>query len=277
MISDKLVLKNAPRVIGEQIHINHEDCEAGEDTKKRLYIKRVDNGVVAYCHNCQGKRFIRDNITKKDRLTKVFDTPEILPGKLPENISEKIVDTVSPQGQIWLWKYGFECPDTNFKGIKDKPDQVALRLLDTNADTIGWQVRNLDGKPPKYITKFFNTERGNNAWFTRASKVLVITEDYLSAYKISVYTIYDTLALLSTNLSDSVLKNILDIGYTHVILWLDPDEAGVEGTKKAAKKLSYFLPETTKIRIVKEDKEDKEAKECGPVAINAIITKELIS
>lgn len=39
---------------GEQIHVNHDKCPAGLDTKRRLYIKRTedDRYILAYCHNC---------------------------------------------------------------------------------------------------------------------------------------------------------------------------------------------------------------------------------
>lgn len=42
----------APKNVGT-VHINHANCPAGEDRKKRLYITRCQNGtVVAYCHHC---------------------------------------------------------------------------------------------------------------------------------------------------------------------------------------------------------------------------------
>jgi hypothetical protein len=259
MISEKLVVKHAPRVIGEQIHINHEGCEAGEDTKRRLYIKRVEKGVVAFCHNCQEKRFVRDSLSKTDRLSRVFHKPDTSMPVLPRNISSEIVDTIPPSGQMWLHKYGFHYVDTCFKGIRGKEEQLALRLLDTSGDTIGWQVRNLDGKPPKYVTRFSVTDRGNNSWFTQISNTLVITEDYLSAYKVFKHTRFSSMALLTTSLSDNTLKSILDSNYTIIKIWLDPDEAGRQGTIKVLNKLSYFLPEGTKLQTILQDKEAKQS------------------
>ena len=42
----------------EQTRGNHDNCPAGEDTKGRLYIKRLAGNperAVAYCHNCGGR------------------------------------------------------------------------------------------------------------------------------------------------------------------------------------------------------------------------------
>ena len=41
---------------GETVRINHDPCPSGVDTKRRLYITRVQadpRKVIAYCHNCQ--------------------------------------------------------------------------------------------------------------------------------------------------------------------------------------------------------------------------------
>jgi DNA primase len=57
---------------------------------------------------------------------------------------------------------------------------------------------------------------------------------------------------------------IHDLNFVAVIIWLDPDEAGIEGAKKAYKKLKYFLPTTTAIGIYGCDKEPKE---CTPAEL----------
>jgi hypothetical protein len=219
----------------------------------------VDKGVVAFCHHCQESRFVRDSLSKKDRLSRVFHKPDTSIPALPKNISSEIVDTIPPSAQMWLHKYGFHYVDNCFRGIKGKNEQLALKLVDINGDTIGWQVRNLDGTPPKYINRFFVTNKGNSSWFNQNSDTLVITEDYLSAYKVFKHTPFNSLALLTTALSDTALKQIIEYNYNNIKIWLDPDEAGIEGTKKVIKKLRYFLQEETKVQIVTQNKEAKES------------------
>ena len=47
--------------VGVEYRMNHVGCAAGEDTKKRLYMKLSESGVVMYyCHNC-GKSFVTRN------------------------------------------------------------------------------------------------------------------------------------------------------------------------------------------------------------------------
>ena len=58
---DKMVIKDraSSLVPGKSIHINHEGCEAGKDTKRRLYISITSDGgaVLAYCHHCGRRGF----------------------------------------------------------------------------------------------------------------------------------------------------------------------------------------------------------------------------
>ena len=67
LIDRKLILANAPSNIGQQVSINHAGCSAGNDTKHRLYIKRTDRGIVAYCHHCSESGFANDK--SNDRLS----------------------------------------------------------------------------------------------------------------------------------------------------------------------------------------------------------------
>src|SRR5688572_12518334 len=48
------VKEHIPVSVGEQVHVNHDSCPAGTDTKKRLYIRRTNEAILAYCHNCGG-------------------------------------------------------------------------------------------------------------------------------------------------------------------------------------------------------------------------------
>ena len=42
--------------VGETVRINHADCEAGEDTRRRLYITMKPDILLGYCHNCGTSR-----------------------------------------------------------------------------------------------------------------------------------------------------------------------------------------------------------------------------
>jgi hypothetical protein len=257
MISEKLILRNAPLAMGEQVRVNHEGCTAGEDHRRRLYIKRTPSGLVAFCHNCSENGYVRD-IQKKEKLSAWLRkaapaTPVV--AKLPE------LTISSLYGTAWLKKHHIDPEECGaFKGIVGKPLQLALLLFDNNNNNIGYQIRNLEHNPnPKYVTCYITTGNGSSSWFNhRSSKILCITEDYLSAYRLFRDCKVNSLALLRTSLSDKTLRQIEEGGYEEIRVWLDPDLAGITGAKKVANKLRFFLPTTTKISNVSLNKEPKE-------------------
>jgi len=97
---------------------------------------------------------------------------------------------------------------------------------------------------------------------------LVITEDYLSAYRVHKNTGFSSVALLRTMIADKTLSQMYELNFEFVFIWLDPDEAGQEGASKAYKKLNHFLPTTTKLAIFGINKEPKE---CTPEELKSIL------
>lgn len=72
---------------GEQIHVNHKDCTAGSDTKRRLYLRRTSDGTttLAYCHHCGEKGVLRKGRALKsvkaltEEVTKHVETGILIP------------------------------------------------------------------------------------------------------------------------------------------------------------------------------------------------------
>ena len=119
------------------------------------------------------------------------------------------------------------------------------------------------------VTYYSNNKfKGDSAWFYTGCKALVITEDYLSAYRIHKNTGLSSVALLRTSITDRTLAQIYELEFDTVCIWLDPDKAGMEGTTKAYKKLEHFLPTTTKLAMFGIDKEPKE---CTPEELVSIL------
>lgn len=260
MIDRKLIVANAPSNMGEQFHVNHVGCPAGEDTKKRLYIKKTAGGLLAYCHHCSEHGFIKDKSVDGDRLAswlrgKRVDVPEISVDK-PGFAGAPL----SVQGKRWLWTYNCDDTDTVFGGVHDHPNQVTLQLRNPDGKLIGWQVRNLNPlTKPKYLTQFMSgIERGDASWFIGDKNTLVITEDYLSAYRVNKATALTSVALLKTSISDKTLQQISLIKPSFIYIWLDPDAAGIKGTHEAMDKLKFFLTDDTTLVAVGVDMEPKE-------------------
>ena len=71
---------------GDQTHVNHLHCSAGQDTKKRLYLKRIEDGkVLGYCHHCgakgilKGKRVLKSLAALKEPFEKEIEKGAIVP------------------------------------------------------------------------------------------------------------------------------------------------------------------------------------------------------
>ena len=265
MIDRKLILANAPSNTGDQVHINHTGCEAGEDKRRRLYIKRIEQGVVAYCHHCNESGFAKDG--NSGRMSSWLNKRTTTVAKIT---AKPILASLPTAGKMWLMTN--YCPTSTeyFNGVASEGMKVALTLHNPESEVIGWQIRNLEhGATPKYLTHYTrDSVRGDASWFHKVSKTLVITEDYLSAYRVNRDTGLSSVALLRTTMSDKTLMQVHDLEFKDIFIWLDPDEAGKKGTTDVYKKLTHFLPTTTNIAMLGIDKEPKE---CDPADLCHIL------
>lgn len=260
MIDRKLILANAPSVMGQQIHVNHVGCSSGEDKKQRLYIKRTPKGIVAYCHHCAEAGFASDGISGDRMATWLTDKKEAW---TPRATPIPALGPLSFQAETWLLEHYCATGYFGFSGVCAKHNQIALTLRSPETDIIGYQVRNLlPGAVPKYITSYIhNGNKGDSAWFHYGlNKTLVITEDYLSAYRVcqESHGGISSLALLRTTITDRTLLQIYELGFKNIVIWLDPDEAGIKGATKAQKELTHFLSTETSIKVINIGKEPKE-------------------
>jgi hypothetical protein len=267
MINKKLIQDNAPSNMGQQVNVNHTGCEAGEDRKRRLYIKRTEKGLLAYCHHCQQHGFVRE--TSEARYSAWINKPTTKTTKtkqLPK------LGSLSTPAKIWLTTYFCDHNSVDFVGIADEQNKVALCLYNLEGENIGYQIRNLRSDAvPKYITHFFsNSSSQDGAWFYKSTATkLVITEDYLSAYRVHK-DIEDasSVALLRTSITDKLIFEINDKGFKQIYVWLDPDAAGKSGAAAVAKSLLYYLPSDVSVTILKHEKEPKE---CTPTELSTAI------
>ena len=260
MIDRKLILANAPSVMGQQVHVNHVGCSSGEDKKQRLYIKRTPKGIVAYCHHCAEAGFALYGISGDRMATWLTDKEEAW---APRATALPNLGPLSFQAETWLLKHYCATGYFGFSGVSAKHNQIALTLRNPEKDIIGYQVRNLlPGATPKYITSYIhNGNKGDSAWFHYGfNKTLVITEDYLSAYRVCQESgaCVSSLALLRTTITDRTLLQIYELGFKNIVIWLDPDEAGIKGATRAQKELTHFLSTETSIKVINIGKEPKE-------------------
>jgi hypothetical protein len=151
---------------GEQVNVNHRDCPAGEDTRRRLYIKRPESQaglVVAFCHNCQEHGVVRDKVSKY-RQFGTYPAPSPQPQvefAIPANMVEQcsLWPHDATQWRIEKRLSSKQCEDA---GIKYDPasHRVFLPMEGVMAppgvsiakEMMGFQLRQIDGRGPKYYT-----------------------------------------------------------------------------------------------------------------------------
>jgi hypothetical protein len=267
----------APARIGEQTSRNHEGCSAGTDTKKRLYIKRVPGGILAYCQHCSyaGYDVLRKTDEDADTLRRWIKNPDSvdLPIVNRDNdvfqIWESYKDNkASWETQAWLERYHFKADNTAYRF--DNRGRVCLCIKDMYSRFLGYQVRN-PNTVPKYISHYYAFRPLGGSWNIQGAHTLVITEDILSGLRIGEAS-YNSLALMGTVIKqhdeETLIKN--SKAFQRIILWLDADEAGVKGTKALWSRLKFLLPDTL-IDVVSRLGIEKEAKQYPAASVAKII------
>lgn len=210
-------------------HANHENCPAGTDTKRRLYVTRKEDGcVVAYCHNCgcsgankSTSRF-RNSGTRKaldqqpEKLVMpsqyTFD-PEEFPPIMEEYLKRYHIDLTTAR------EYGI--------GYDAETGSIITTKWDQHLNLVQFQTRKLvpDGGP-KYMTY---KEKGAYTHSPviplhshRYEGTCVIVEDMLSAICCAKQGI-PAIPLFGTHCPDEVYIDIKDRGISTIIVWLDND------------------------------------------------------
>ena len=114
-LTKQLVRDLAPESIGTARY-NHEDCPAGTDTRRRLYVTRKADAphlVLAYCHNCG------ESETAIERDTFIFNNVALAKAELergyavekPEDVPETSEPLVSYEAKAWPMRYGITDPE----------------------------------------------------------------------------------------------------------------------------------------------------------------------
>ena len=256
----------APSEVGEQVHINHEGCEAGVDRKKRLYIKREETCIIAFCHHCGGKGIYHLKGSKPRHVSVLRNKGVVLRKVKDVHFSpscEFDVKKFSLPAKAWLYRYRLTDKQIkdNFIGYDPISDRVVLPIFDDNGLLIFWQARALHGEQPKYYSET-SVDKPYFLYEHPTSKVLVVVEDMLSAIRVGEHA--NALALLGTTLTDESIVALLSKGYTSIVIWLDDDMAGRQATLKMKPMLQLLFNNLTWVHF-------KQPKECTSIEIQTNI------
>ena len=249
---------------GKQIHINHDKCPAGRDIKKRLYIKRNENGILlAYCHHCgssgsHAEKFIRYAQAKRgcrepaDNCCSRTPSPEqhrvyfveqfndrgraesrTTPERDANNFIEKAVSLTEEQKKTFWW---------------DSKEQALGLPIKNRLEIVGVQWRYFGDYFCKYLTNYYagNKLPHYDVAAARNSDTLVIVEDILSAMCVNTAGC-DSMALLT---SSTKLHRIYPYiqAYKSFVVWLDNDNRQV---LQDASKLKRILEPFGEVQLIR--------------------------
>lgn len=208
------------------------NCIACSDTKGRLYIKREDTLIKAYCHNAgcplnKGLVFPYYNapLNNNEHRGQNLKKPAL-------KFTKKSLKFTKKLPTIFV---DYLCKYLNLKTIY-KYNQAEVIQYETSFNRLAfkcsprnsWILRGVDKKPKwiNYKAKWFGLVSKVNTY-----KVIFLVEDVISCIKLFETTGYTSIALLGTKLRQELLVKLLPLQTTaKIVIWLDKDQAGLQGS-----------------------------------------------
>lgn len=216
------------------------DCGPGEC----LQINHKPDGWAAYCHRCEYKWFVpRPAETLGERMARLR-AAQSLERSATASIELPLPALSDPQewpldARIWLYKAGVSNADIEALGFYWNPRlcRVVMPVRNPCGELIYWQARTLDPHNPR---KYLNPAADKSALVARYGDgpVIVLTEDILSAYKVSRVGVAGW-CLMGTKLSQYVAGELMR-ERKPVIVFLDPDGAGQSAASKIVRALRAY-------------------------------------
>lgn len=259
---------HAPETPGS-VHVHH--CKQGPG-KNKMYITRLENGnIIAFCHHCNSSGFsgVSNNTRSADRSDAGSHIRiSSFQGKGGSGSAHFSIPT-DAEGRALAWprevlEWGQRYLTAD--QLSDSPltysaREQALVFPMVNADhphtLVGFQLRHFPERDPKYLTNRNNSlalDTPIDPFYTAFSKTLVITEDWISAYKAALAG-YEGLPLLGANLRESQFVHLLKFKYERYVIALDNDNPLIRRQQRTLDtRLSGYAP-TLLLKLTKDLKE----------------------
>jgi hypothetical protein len=231
---------------GETLRLNHDDCSAGEDTRRRLYLTRPASSpevVVGYCHNCQSSGVYRDDANQYRDFNKKEKK------ELREPVAFEIPAQMDADPDDWpsiahVWRmekrlsrdfcqrYGIQYDPASHRMYVPKRSvcYVDGHYATLDSELLGYELRRLDGEGAKYLSAVAYEEVVPSTIVTHPNFYpntgpIVIVEDLASAVAIALAG-WPSLCNYGVKVDLDKLWSIKD--YNCAVVWLDNDSEHVE-------------------------------------------------
>lgn len=235
---------------GKRLTVEH-DCGGG----KKLLVTHKKDGWDAWCYRCNLGGFVPHPplslVERIKRRTEQESAEAAVRASMRPPMPANFNPSTWPlEARVWLYKAGLSNETIQKHGFyfHERTQRVVMPVIE-GKKLVYWQARGFNADYAKYINP--EVDKDNLVAKFGAGNPLVLTEDMLSAVKVSALT--EAWSLLGTNLPNPILQQIIARA-SPVLVWLDPDRAGVIGTTKALKKLRAYGVDAKAIRSERDPK-----------------------
>lgn len=230
--------------LGGKTQIAH-SCGDG----RKLLIEHKETGWACWCYRCSEAGFVgkpKPSLSERIAALRAQDqiAQQFSRSVRPPMPATWRVDDWPEKARVWLYKAGMDKDWIEEIGFYwcEPLGRVVMPVLDDKDRMIFWQARGFDPALPKYLSPA-QPEGGKPLYRAfparpdpeRDAEVLCLTEDILSAVRVSSFC--TAWSLLGTALSASAEAAILQSAPAQILVWLDPDSAGVAGRRKIVPQL----------------------------------------
>lgn len=224
------------------------------------------SGYSIFCHRCgpvgyspKGVMTLKEIEELKHAEQRANAISRATSIRLPNDL-EYDMALWSAEARLWLYKAGIyttqkmvSSNEQGLRGFSYSPSlqRVCLPVYDERGTLSYYQLRGFSDHYAKYVNPAVDKSK---VWYSHGITkgdygTIIVCEDILSAYRVG--NTQQSMSILGTKVSVPQLDYLSR--FNLVILWLDPDQAGIDGMNKISRQLNL----TTNVRCIHSEKDPK--------------------
>lgn len=230
--------------VGGRTQVAH-SCGSGN----KLLVEHKPHGYTAWCYRCNDAGWVPKRMSLAERIEalnrKAGADKVVGSSSKPPMPSEFDIKEWPDEAKVWLYKAGFDNDWIGDMGLYYSPpsERVVMPVIGDDGRLVFWQARGFDPARPKYISPALEATAIKPTYKAFPSRpvegyrpdILCLTEDILSANKVG--QVVTGWSLLGTALTPLAEAQIAKFGASEVLVWLDPDDAGVKARRRIVPQL----------------------------------------
>lgn len=238
-------MPHAPAHAG-RVRVNHssDSCHGGRDS---MTVERMTDGSVrAYCFRCGYRGFVGADVYRKTatelraKYEHVHGTPSRSRVRTkPESGGTKGYRSYPALVRSWINEAGLDNTHWIIEESEWFESHNSLYIpVQQGLSIIGWVMRSFNPKDYRPVP-LVSMDNWYAHYLTPEASTVVLTEDVLSCYRCYIDSNHDAIALMGTEIKDSIINTMLKHNYHKAIVFLDGDNTTV---RMKARKITKRLP-----------------------------------